>query len=113
MRQHRSDGIDRPHVGVVVVIDRRSVDRTAGSVGVHLEEMRVHLEEMRVHLPGKGVVRVIGIGMDVLKRREEKRQQHGQNGLDGCGAAHIVKVYRASACQRRASRSGTFDTPQN
>jgi hypothetical protein len=84
MRQNGSDGIDGPDVTVVVIvvfINAWPVHRVACGVGVRVEKMRVNLA-------GKRVLRVIGISVDVLEWGEEKRQQHCQNGLDGCCAAH-------------------------
>ena len=68
-------------VVIVVIIDAFAVNRVARIVGAHFKEVRVNLA-------GKSMVRVIGIRMDVLKRREEKREQQGQNRLDCCHLTH-------------------------
>jgi hypothetical protein len=50
-------------------------------VGMRREQVRVNFARVRV-------VGMIGIGMDVLKRRQQKRQYDCQSGFDRDSATH-------------------------
>ena len=89
VREDQRVGIDRTRVLMIVIVV--SVD--LNSSGRPVPGMRVDNEEMRMDLAEVAIV--VMLRMNVLERRKQESQQHGEAGLYGGRTAHSLKVYRS------------------